>query len=389
MRDCSPAARSFATSQPASSSASSRCRSPWRSRSLRVRSPSRDSTRRSSPVCWSRFSAGRASRSPVPPAPSRSCSSASPHGTGWPDYRSSRCSPAGCCCFSAWRSSAESSASSRSRSCSASPRASPSSSSWVSGGTSSGFLPSPGATLLEKLPALVASFAHIQPATTALGVASLLIVALWPRIPVASKVPSPMVALVAATVFVTFAHPAGVATIGTAFGGIPRGLPPLTLPARVACHRPRAAAAGDRGRAARRHRVAALGDGRRRHARHQARPQPGARRAGHRQPGRGAARRVRGHRRDRAHRDQHPPRRQQPGRRHRPRGDDPAGAGAARPARLQRPAHHARRDPVRGGVQHEPDRPRRARRPPFPEVRRRRHARHARALRVRRHLDRR
>jgi SulP family sulfate permease len=39
-----------------------------------------------------------------------------------------------------------------------------------------------------------------------------------------------MVALVAATVFVTIAHPAGVATIGSAFGGIPRGLPPLTLP---------------------------------------------------------------------------------------------------------------------------------------------------------------
>jgi SulP family sulfate permease len=89
---------------------------------------------------------------------------------------------------------------------------------------------SSGATLLEKLPALLASFAHIQPATTALGFASLLVVALWPRIPVASKVPAPMVALVAATVFVTFAHPEGVATIGTAFGGIPRGLPPVTLP---------------------------------------------------------------------------------------------------------------------------------------------------------------
>ena len=46
---------------------------------------------------------------------------------------------------------------------------------------------------------LLASFAHLQPATTMLGVASLLIVALWPRIPVVGKVPSPMVALLAAT----------------------------------------------------------------------------------------------------------------------------------------------------------------------------------------------
>ncbi|MEI7814327.1 MAG: SulP family inorganic anion transporter [Coriobacteriia bacterium] len=87
-----------------------------------------------------------------------------------------------------------------------------------------------GATLYERLPQLLESFAHIQPTTTLLGLASLLIVALWPKIPVASKIPSPMVALIAATVFVTLAHPAGVETIGSAFGGIPRGLPPLTLP---------------------------------------------------------------------------------------------------------------------------------------------------------------
>ena len=87
-----------------------------------------------------------------------------------------------------------------------------------------------GVTLYEKLPQLLASFAHVQPSTMMLGVASLLIVALWPRIPVAGSIPAPMVALVAATVFVTVAHPAGVATIGSAFGGIPRGLPPLTIP---------------------------------------------------------------------------------------------------------------------------------------------------------------
>jgi SulP family sulfate permease len=87
-----------------------------------------------------------------------------------------------------------------------------------------------GATLFERLPQLLASFAHVQPATTALGIASLLIVALWPKIPIAGKIPSPMVALVAATVFVTLMHPEGVATIGSAFGGIPRGLPTFALP---------------------------------------------------------------------------------------------------------------------------------------------------------------
>jgi len=39
-----------------------------------------------------------------------------------------------------------------------------------------------------------------------------------------------MVALVAGTVFVAVTHPPSIATIGSVFGGIPRGLPPLTLP---------------------------------------------------------------------------------------------------------------------------------------------------------------
>jgi len=39
-----------------------------------------------------------------------------------------------------------------------------------------------------------------------------------------------MVALVGATVFVTVVRPDGVATIGSVFGGIPQGLPPITIP---------------------------------------------------------------------------------------------------------------------------------------------------------------
>jgi len=87
-----------------------------------------------------------------------------------------------------------------------------------------------GTNLFEKLPQLLLALGHLQPTTTLLGIASLLIVALWPKIPGVGAVPSPMVALVAGTVFIAIAHPQGVTTIGSAFGGIPRGLPPLTLP---------------------------------------------------------------------------------------------------------------------------------------------------------------
>ncbi len=87
-----------------------------------------------------------------------------------------------------------------------------------------------GPNLYEKLPGLLAALPHLQPATTALGIVSLAVVALWPRIPYLGNIPSPMVALVAGTGVIAVFHPTGVATIGSAFGGIPRGLPPLTLP---------------------------------------------------------------------------------------------------------------------------------------------------------------
>ncbi|MGQ9862194.1 MAG: SulP family inorganic anion transporter, partial [Thiobacillaceae bacterium] len=45
-----------------------------------------------------------------------------------------------------------------------------------------------------------------------------------------SKIPGPLVAMVVATLVHVAFDPPGVATIGTAFGGIPTGLPPITLP---------------------------------------------------------------------------------------------------------------------------------------------------------------
>lgn len=77
--------------------------------------------------------------------------------------------------------------------------------------------------LLQALPQL-----HV--ATTALGLLSL-IAALWaPRLPGLRRVPGPLVAMLLATLLqAAFAFP-GVATIGSAFGGIPQGLPSLRLP---------------------------------------------------------------------------------------------------------------------------------------------------------------
>jgi sulfate permease, SulP family len=87
-----------------------------------------------------------------------------------------------------------------------------------------------GVALLEKLPLLIHALPQMHAGTTVLGVVSLLIVALWARVPHLGKIPSPMVALAAGTVFVAVFHPPGIATIGSIFGGIPRGLPALTIP---------------------------------------------------------------------------------------------------------------------------------------------------------------
>jgi len=82
----------------------------------------------------------------------------------------------------------------------------------------------------EKLIALLAELPQMHPATAALGVASVLIIMLWPRLPLVGKIPGPLVALIAGTIIQSTAHLQGVATIGTAFGGIPTGLPSFHLP---------------------------------------------------------------------------------------------------------------------------------------------------------------
>lgn len=87
-----------------------------------------------------------------------------------------------------------------------------------------------GESFAAKFSQLVASLPNLDPTTTALGIVSVAVIALWPRVPVLGEIPGPLVALVGGTAFVALAHPVGVATIGSAFGGLPGGLPPLTLP---------------------------------------------------------------------------------------------------------------------------------------------------------------
>ncbi|MGA2048852.1 MAG: SulP family inorganic anion transporter [Terracidiphilus sp.] len=80
---------------------------------------------------------------------------------------------------------------------------------------------------LPRLRLLAAHFASLNPAALALGLGTLAIILLLPRF--TKRVPSSIVALLVCTgVSVLFHLP--VETIGSKFGGIPRGLPPFALP---------------------------------------------------------------------------------------------------------------------------------------------------------------
>jgi len=87
-----------------------------------------------------------------------------------------------------------------------------------------------GEHFAEKLVSLAGSLPSLDLPTTLLAVTSVLVIVFWPRIPVLGLIPAPLVALIGGTAFVSVTHPASVATIGTSFGGLPRGLPSLALP---------------------------------------------------------------------------------------------------------------------------------------------------------------
>jgi sulfate permease, SulP family len=87
-----------------------------------------------------------------------------------------------------------------------------------------------GEVFHEKLWHLLQALPQLHPATTALAAFSLALVVAAPRLPGLRRVPGPLVALVSATALWSLLRPEGVATIGSAFGGIPRGLPSVQLP---------------------------------------------------------------------------------------------------------------------------------------------------------------
>jgi SulP family sulfate permease len=93
-----------------------------------------------------------------------------------------------------------------------------------------GLPPVAGEHFHQKLWHVTQALPQLHPATTALAIASLLLVIYSPRLPGLSRVPGPLVALVAATGAQAALGIDGVATIGSAFGGIPQGLPTPQFP---------------------------------------------------------------------------------------------------------------------------------------------------------------
>ncbi len=93
-------------------------------------------------------------------------------------------------------------------------------------------LPKPqGEHFHEKLWHLLQSLTDIHGPTLLLSVAGLLLVLLAPRVKALARVPGPLIAMVAITMLQAVYPLPGVATIGSAFGGIPTGLPSFALPA--------------------------------------------------------------------------------------------------------------------------------------------------------------
>jgi sulfate permease, SulP family len=82
----------------------------------------------------------------------------------------------------------------------------------------------------QKLWHLLQALPNLHLATTLLAVLSLFLVISASRIPGLKRVPGPLIAMAVATAIQSTFHFEGVATIGSAFGGIPQGLPVLGLP---------------------------------------------------------------------------------------------------------------------------------------------------------------
>jgi SulP family sulfate permease len=88
----------------------------------------------------------------------------------------------------------------------------------------------------ERLWRLIEAMPQLNWPTAALGFTSLLLVIYSVRVPALARVPGPLLAMLVATVAQATLHLHGVATLGTAFGGIPRGLPTFSVPDLAPAH---------------------------------------------------------------------------------------------------------------------------------------------------------
>jgi SulP family sulfate permease len=92
-------------------------------------------------------------------------------------------------------------------------------------------VPAPAGTHFhEKLWHLAPLLPHLHLATTALALLGLAVLVISPRIAGLRQVPAPLLALFVVTALQSVLHLPGVATLGSAFGAMPRGLPALSWP---------------------------------------------------------------------------------------------------------------------------------------------------------------
>ena len=82
----------------------------------------------------------------------------------------------------------------------------------------------------EKLCAMIQSLPYSDLPTLGIALLSLSLLLVLPKIPYINKVPAPIVAMIVATVIQAIYQFPTVLTIGSAFGGIPQGLPEFSVP---------------------------------------------------------------------------------------------------------------------------------------------------------------
>ncbi|MFX7824732.1 SulP family inorganic anion transporter, partial [Acinetobacter baumannii] len=82
----------------------------------------------------------------------------------------------------------------------------------------------------ERLWNLIRALPSFDWHTSGLALLSLALVIYAPRIKLLARVPGPLMAMVVATAIQASMHWPTVATIGSAFGGIPMGLPHIAVP---------------------------------------------------------------------------------------------------------------------------------------------------------------